>query len=58
MRISRVRRDMKPSADPASNGTAIQMELQRLLGVSVDVLTHRALPDGFRSAVLAEAVPP
>lgn len=36
---------------------AIQVELQRLLGVSVDVLTPRALPDNFRSLVLAEAVP-
>ncbi|GAB1386928.1 nucleotidyltransferase [Melaminivora sp.] len=36
---------------------AIQVELQRLLGVSVDVLTPRALPDKFRSVVLAEAVP-
>ena len=36
---------------------AIQVELQRLLGVSVDVLTPRALPDKFRSTVLAEAKP-
>lgn len=36
---------------------AIQVELQRLLGVSVDVLTPKALPDKFRSSVLAEAVP-
>ncbi len=36
---------------------AIQVELQRLLGVSVDVLTPRALPDSFRSRVLAEALP-
>ena len=36
---------------------AIQVELQRLLGVSVDVLTPRALPDSFRSRVLSEAVP-
>lgn len=36
---------------------AIQVELQRLLGVSVDVLTPKALPDEFRSVVLAEAVP-
>lgn len=36
---------------------AIQVELQRLLGVSVDVLTPRALPDVFRNRVLAEAVP-
>ena len=36
---------------------AIQVELQRLLGVPVDVLTPRALPDSFRSLVLAEAMP-
>ncbi|MDZ4143857.1 MAG: nucleotidyltransferase family protein [Burkholderiales bacterium] len=36
---------------------AIQVELQRLLGVSVDVLTPRALPDSFRNLVLSEAVP-
>lgn len=36
---------------------AIQVELQHLLGVSVDVLTPRALPDNFRSKVLSEAVP-
>lgn len=36
---------------------AIQVELQRLLGVSVDVLTPRALPDAFRNRVLAEAIP-
>lgn len=35
---------------------AIQVELQRLLGVSVDVLTPRALPDSFRSKILSEAV--
>ena len=36
---------------------AIQVELQRLFGVSVDVLTPRALPDEFRSRVLSEAIP-
>ena len=36
---------------------AIQVELERLLGVTVDVLTPRALPDKFRGTVLAEAVP-
>jgi uncharacterized protein len=48
---------MKPSEALASNRAAIQVELQRLLGVPVDVLTPRALPDHFRSVVLAEAVP-
>ncbi|MPQ68802.1 nucleotidyltransferase, partial [Pseudomonas sp. MWU12-2323] len=36
---------------------AIRHELRRLLGVSVDVLTPKALPDKFRDTVLAEAVP-
>lgn len=36
---------------------AIQVELQRLPGVSVDVLTPKALPGKFRNVVLAEAVP-
>jgi predicted nucleotidyltransferase len=34
----------------------IQVELEKLLGVSVDVLTPKALPDKFRGVVLAEAV--
>ena len=34
----------------------IQVELEKLLGVSVDVLTPKALPDKFRGLVLAEAV--
>lgn len=33
----------------------IQNRLQKLLGVSVDVLTPKALPDNFRAKVLAEA---
>lgn len=36
---------------------AIQVELQGLLGVSVDVLTPKALPEAFRTQVLSEAVP-
>lgn len=35
----------------------IQVELEKLLGVSVDVLTPQALPDKIRNYVLAEAVP-
>ena len=54
--------DLDILVDPTPETTlmdvaAIQVELQHLLGVSVDVLTPRALPDKFRSAVLAEAVP-
>ncbi|MDE2324624.1 MAG: nucleotidyltransferase family protein [Betaproteobacteria bacterium] len=36
---------------------AIRHELLELLGVPVDVLTPKALPDKFREKVLAEAVP-
>ncbi|WP_310453007.1 nucleotidyltransferase family protein [Sulfuritalea sp.] len=36
---------------------AIRHELLQLLGVPVDVLTPKALPDKFRDSVLAEAVP-
>ena len=35
---------------------AIQYELNALLGVTVDVLTPRAIPDHFRAVVLKEAV--
>lgn len=33
----------------------IQFEVSELLGIKVDVLTPRALPDSFRDIVLAEA---
>lgn len=36
---------------------AIRLELRQLLGVPVDVLTPRALPEKFRATVLAEARP-
>lgn len=36
---------------------AIQVELERLLGVPVDVLTPNALPASFRQTVLQQAVP-
>jgi len=54
--------DLDILVDPTPETTlmdvaAIQVELQRLLGVSVDVLTPKALPDKFRSVVLAEAEP-
>ena len=35
----------------------IQVELKELLGVAVDVLTPRALPDKFREQVIQEAQP-
>jgi len=36
---------------------AIRHELIQILGVAVDVLTPNALPDKFRAAVLAQAIP-
>lgn len=36
---------------------AIQVEVSELLGVNVDVLTPRALPEKWRARVLAEARP-
>lgn len=35
----------------------IQNRLQKLLGVQVDILTPKALPERFRDRVLSEAVP-
>lgn len=47
-----------PNADTTLMDVAnIQLDLERLLGVSVDVLTPKALPIKFRGIVLAEAVP-
>ena len=36
---------------------SIRHDLRQLLGVPVDVLTPKALPDRFRDSVLAQAVP-
>ncbi len=33
----------------------IQVEVARLLNIKVDVLTHNALPDKFRTQVMTEA---
>ena len=54
--------DLDILIDPTEDTTlmdvaGIQVELERLLGVGVDVLTPRALPAKFRGIVLAEAVP-
>jgi uncharacterized protein len=54
--------DLDILIDPTAETTlmdvaGIQVELERLLGVAVDVLTPRALPAKFRGIVLAEAVP-
>ncbi len=54
--------DLDILIDPTPDTTlmdvaTIQVELERLLGVSVDVLTPRGLPEKFRSKVLSEALP-
>ncbi|RFP16415.1 MULTISPECIES: nucleotidyltransferase family protein [unclassified Duganella] len=54
--------DLDILIDPTPDTTlfdigAIRHELSSLLGVPVDVLTPKALPEKFRAAVLAEAVP-
>ncbi|NOT17952.1 MAG: nucleotidyltransferase family protein [Sulfuriferula sp.] len=53
--------DLDILIDPTAETTlfdigAIRHELLQLLGVPVDVLTPKALPEKFRMAVLAEAV--
>lgn len=54
--------DLDLLIDPTKDTTlmdigAIRYELRKLLGVPVDVLTPKALPDSFRNNVLAEAIP-
>ncbi|MEO6975454.1 MAG: nucleotidyltransferase family protein [Gallionella sp.] len=54
--------DLDLLVEPTSETTlfdigAIQHELKKLLGVSVDVLTPGALPDSFKEQVMSEAVP-
>jgi uncharacterized protein len=54
--------DLDLVVDPTPKTTmmdigAIRYELKQLTGIEVDVLTPNALPDRFREAVLAEAVP-
>lgn len=54
--------DLDLLVDPTPNTSLmdiarIQNRLQKLLGVSVDVLTPKALPESFRGHVLAEAKP-
>jgi predicted nucleotidyltransferase len=54
--------DLDILVDPTPETTlfdigAIRHELLQLLGVPVDVLTPKALPEKFRATVLAEAVP-
>lgn len=54
--------DLDLLVDPTPRTTlmtlaAIQLEAERLLGVHVDVLTPKSLPQQFRDRVLREAVP-
>ncbi len=54
--------DLDLLVDPTPDTTLmdiarIQNRLQQILGVPVDVLTPRALPEKFRDAVLKEATP-
>jgi uncharacterized protein len=54
--------DLDILVDPTSETSlmdiaGIQVALEGLLGVTVDVLTPKALPEKFRSKVLAEALP-
>ena len=54
--------DLDILVDPTPETTlfdigAIRHELLQLLGVPVEVLTPKALPEKFRDIVLAEAVP-
>jgi len=54
--------DLDVLVDPTPETTlfdigAIRHALLELLGVPVDVVTPRALPEKFRAAVLAEAIP-
>jgi uncharacterized protein len=53
--------DLDVLVDPTPETTlmdiaGIQVELEGLLGVTVDVLTPKALPEKFRDQVLAQAV--
>jgi uncharacterized protein len=53
--------DLDILIDPTPDTTmmdigAIRHELRKLLGIPVDVLTPKALPDSFRTQIIAEAV--
>lgn len=54
--------DLDLLVDPCPGATlfdlgAIQIELEEALGISVDVLTPKDLPQAFREHVLGEALP-
>lgn len=53
--------DLDLLVDPTHETTlmdigAIRFELRKLLGIEVEVLTPKALPDSFRAKVIAEAI--
>ena len=54
--------DLDLLVDPTEDTTLldiarIQGQLQKLLGITVDVLTPKALPKSFRDRIVAEAIP-
>ena len=54
--------DLDLLIDPTSETSlmdigAIRFELKALLGVNVDVITPKALPESFREQVLRESIP-
>jgi predicted nucleotidyltransferase len=54
--------DLDILVDPTPDTTlfdigAIRFKLKKLLGISVDVVTPKALPENFRQSVLAAALP-
>jgi predicted nucleotidyltransferase len=54
--------DLDLLVEPAEGMTlfdlgAIRWELRKLLGIEVDLVTPRALPEGFRAEVLTSALP-
>ena len=54
--------DLDILVDPTPETTlmdlgAIRYELKKILGVPVDILTPKALPDNFRKQIIAEAKP-
>lgn len=54
--------DLDLLVDPTPRTTlmdiaAVQVEAEEALGIRIDVLTPRSLPDTFREQVLREAVP-
>ncbi|OGT34005.1 MAG: nucleotidyltransferase [Gammaproteobacteria bacterium RBG_16_51_14] len=60
--IDQDRSDLDLLIDPTAETTlfdigAIRLELRHLLGIEVDILTPKALPDSVRERILKEATP-